>query len=200
MNLIPPPVEYTPEDLLTMPDGDQFELVDGRLVERSMGILAGWVSGRLFTRLSAFCEAHPLGWVFPGGDVGYLAFPNSPKTVRKPDVSFVSFGRFPGETLPPGFARLAPDLAAEVVSRNDLYEEVDQKIEEYIRAGVRLVWVVSPQNHTVRVHRLNGSSASLRENDELNGEDVLPGFRCRVGDLFPPASAASTDNGAPPAP
>ena len=200
MNLIPPRVEYTPEDLLSMPDGDQFELVDGCLVERHMGILAGWVSGRLFTRLSAFCEARPLGWVFPGGDVGYLGFPDSPKTVRKPDVSFVSFGRFPGETLPPGFARLAPDLAVEVVSRNDLYEEVDEKIEEYIAAGVRLVWVVSPQNHTVRVYRLNGSSASLRDNDELDGEDVLPGFRCPVRDLFPQPRPAVDDNDDAPAP
>ncbi len=77
MNLIPPPVEYSPEDLLAMPDGDQFELVDGRLVERHMGILADWVSGRLFARLSVFCDAHPLGWVFPGGDGGFQGFPNS---------------------------------------------------------------------------------------------------------------------------
>src|SRR5438105_3009897 len=68
MNLITPRVEYTPEDLLTMPDGDQFELVDGRLVERHMGLLADWVSGRLFSRLTAYCDAHPTGWVFPGGE------------------------------------------------------------------------------------------------------------------------------------
>ncbi len=123
---------------------------------------------------------------------------NSPKTVRKPDASFVRFGRFPGEALPSGFARLAPDLAAEVVSRNDLYEEVDQKIVEYIRGGVRLVWVISPRNHTVRVHRLNGPSAYLCENDELDGEDVLPGFRCPVRELFPQPRSISADDGAPP--
>ena len=196
MNLIPPKVEYTPEDLLAMPDGDLFELVDGRLVELHMGLLADWVSGRLFKHLDAFCDAHPVGWIFPGGDGGYQAFPNAPRTVRKPDVSFVRYGRFPGEEPPAGFGRLAPDLAAEVVSRNDLYEEVDQKIEEYIRAGVRLVWVISPQNHTVRVYRLNGTSSSLRENDELDGEDVLPGFRCRVGDLFPRPPTAADNGGA----
>jgi Uma2 family endonuclease len=64
-----------------------------------------------------------------------------------------------------------------------------------VRAGVRLVWVMSPQNHTVRVYRGNGSSYSLRENDELDGEDVVPGFRCRVGDLFPRPPAAATSNG-----
>ena len=184
MNLIPPRVEYTPEDLLTMPDGDMYELVDGNLVARHMGWLSGVIGSELLFRIALFNREHPLGWVNQGGDGSYQPFPESRK-VRKPDVSFVRFGRFPDEQPPPGHALLAPDLAAEVVSPNDTYEEVDQKIEEYIRAGVRLIWVVSPVNHTVRVHRLDGSSASLRENDELDGEDVLPGFRCRVGDLFP---------------
>src|SRR5262249_2476430 len=102
----------------------------------------------------------------------------------------------PGEQLPQGHAHLAPDLAAEVVSPNDTYEEVDQKIEEYLRAGVRLVWIISPRNHTIRVYRFNGSSHSLRENDELDGEDVLPGFRCPVRDLFPqPRAATNGGNG-----
>jgi Uma2 family endonuclease len=187
---------YTPEDLLAMPDGDQHELVNGALVERHKGLLSEWIAGRLHYHLTAFCDAHPSGWALMGGDAGYQGFPGSPKTVRKPDVSFVRYGRFPGEELPTGYAKLIPDLAAEVISPNDLYEEVDQKIEEYLRAGVRLVWVISPRNHTVRVYRLNGSSHSLRENDELDGEDVLPGFRCRVRDLFPRPPAASTGNGA----
>ncbi|HEY7313110.1 MAG TPA: Uma2 family endonuclease [Gemmataceae bacterium] len=186
--------EYTPEDLLTMPGGENFELVNGRLVERHMGILAGWVAGELIRVLGNHCRAHRLGWVLPGGDAAYQGFPDSPRTVRKPDVSFVRHGRFNDEQLPGGYARLAPDLVVEVVSPNDTYEEVDEKIEEYLRAGVRLVWVISPKNHTVRVYRVNGSSHSLRENDQLDGEDVVPGFRCPVRDLFPPPPAA-TGNG-----
>jgi Uma2 family endonuclease len=190
--------EYTPEDLLTMPDGDSYELVDGRLVERHMGINASVVMREITRRLGNYCHEHRVGWVVAGGDAGYQGFPGSPRTVRKPDVSFVRFGRFPGEELPRGYASLAPDLAVEVISPNDLYEEVDQKIEEYLRAGVRLVWVISPLNHTVRVYRLDGSSASLRDADELDGEDVLPGFRCPVRELFPPPPAAATgDNGGP---
>ena len=99
--------------------------------------------------------------------------------------AFIRRGRLPGEEPPTGHVHLAPDLAVELTSPNDQYDVVEVKVERYLRAGVRLVWVVSPQNHTVRVHRLNGSSASLRENDELDGEDVLPGFRCPVRDLFP---------------
>jgi Uma2 family endonuclease len=117
--------------------------------------------------------------------------------VRKPDVSFVRYGRFPDEQLPAGFARLAPDLTGEVVSPGDTYEEVDGKVEEYLRAGVRLVWVISPTNRTVRVYRLDGSSSSVRADGELDGEDVLPGFRCRVADLFPqPPAAPAAGNGA----
>ncbi|HEY7428302.1 MAG TPA: Uma2 family endonuclease [Gemmataceae bacterium] len=192
--------EYTPEDLLTMPGGENFELVNGRLVERHMGMLAGWVAAELIRVLGNHCRQYHLGWILPGGDAGYQGFPGSPRTVRKPDVSFVRHGRFRDEQLPGGHAHLAPDLAAEVISPNDKYEEVDEKIEEYLRAGVRLVWVISPQNHTIRVYRANGSSHSLRENDELDGEDVVPGFRCPVHDLFPrPLAATDNGSGAPPA-
>ncbi|MHB1426015.1 MAG: Uma2 family endonuclease [Gemmataceae bacterium] len=189
--------EYTPDDLLTMSGGKNFELVNGRLVERHMGILACWVGSELTRVLGNHCREHQLGWVLSSGaDAGYQGFPDSPRTVRKPDVSFVRYGRFSEEQLPGGYARLAPDLAVEVISPNDKYEEVDEKIEEYLRAGVRLVWIISPQNHTVRVHRLNGSSHSLRENDELDGEDVVPGFRCPVRDLFPhPPAATQSGNG-----
>lgn len=187
--------EYTPEDLLTMPGGENFELVNGRLVERNMGILASWVAGELFFVLANHCRQHHLGWLLPGGDAGYQGFPGSSRTVRKPDVSFVRYGRFEEEQLPGGYARLAPDLAAEVISPNDKYEEVDEKIEEYLRAGVRLVWIISPRNHTVRVYRLNGSSHSLRDNDELDGEDVLPGFRYPVRDLFPQPPKPNGGNG-----
>jgi Uma2 family endonuclease len=194
--------EYTPEDLLTMPGGKNFELVNGRLVERHrtsppveveghMGFLADQIAVRLLQRLANFCDEHPLGWVLMPSSGGFQGFPNSPRLVRKPDVAFVSNGRFPDEQLPLGHAHLAPDLAAEVVSPNDTYEEVDEKIEEYLRAGVRLVWVISPKNHTVRVYRANGSSHSLRENDQLDGEDVVSGFRCPVRDLFPPPPAAA---------
>lgn len=188
--------EYTPEDLLTMPDGKNFELVNGRLVERHMGLLAGWVGGELLRLLGNHCSQHRLGWIFPGGDAGYQGFPGSPRTVRKPDVSFVRHGRFDADQVPAGYARLAPDLAAEVISPNDEYEEVIEKIEEYLRAGVRLVWIISPRNHLVHVYRANGSVHVLRENEELGGEDVVPGFGCPVRDLFPQPRTTTADNGA----
>ena len=109
---------YTPEDLLAMPDGKSYELVDGRLVERNMGAKSSRVGGRLHLRLDPFCEEHNLGIVWPA-DNGYQCFPHAPGLVRKPDVSFVRSGRLPGDIEPDGWVKIPPDLAVEVVSPND---------------------------------------------------------------------------------
>lgn len=177
---------YTADDLLTMPDGERYELVNGQLVERKMGTESSWIAGRIFYRISRFLEDHALGWAFPEG-TGFQCFREDRQRVRKPDMAFIGYGKFPGQNLPRGFARVPPDLAVEVVSPNDLYSEVEQKVEEFLQVGVSLVWVINPDNRTVRVHHPQGKVTQLRENDELTGEGILPGFRCRVGDLFPPA-------------
>jgi Uma2 family endonuclease len=192
----------TPEDLLVMPVGKGYELVDGRLVEKHralvsaeeqrMGLVADLVAGRLYARLELFCDAHRLGWVLMPQSGG---FRYARRQLRKPDVAFVRFGRFPNEQVPSGDALLAPDLAVEVVSPNDLYDEVERRVEDHLRAGVRLVWVISPPNRTMRVHRLDGTGASRRESDELDGEDVVPGFRSPIRDLFPPPPSPGQGDG-----
>jgi Uma2 family endonuclease len=174
---------YTAEDLLTIPDGDQFELVDGRLVETHMGTEASFTGGVLHYYLYLHCDPPTRGWVFPA-DVSYQCFPGRPNLVRRPDVSFLRLGRLPNEELPEGHLRTAPDLAVEVVSPNDLYYEVEEKIKEYRSAGVSLIWVIVPPTRTVLVRRLDGTAAEVGENGELDGEQIVPGFRCRVADLF----------------
>ncbi len=71
-----------------------------------------------------------------------------------------------------------------MISPNDLYGEVEEKVDEYLLAGVRLVWVIDPQTKSIRIHRANRTVEDLNVTDELSGEDVVPGFRCRVADLF----------------
>ncbi len=182
---------YTPEDLLRMPDGDRFELVGGELVERNMGYESSVVGGRLYRLLSNHCADHQLGEPAPA-DASYQCFPDDPDKVRKPDVSLVLAGRLPAGVLPRGHCRVAPDLAVEVVSPNDAFSDVEAKVGEYLAAGVRLVWVIDPPTRVVLVYRPDGTGARLRDGDELSGEDVVPGFRCRVGDLFnAPAGAAA---------
>jgi Uma2 family endonuclease len=182
---------YTPEDLLRMPDGDHYELVDGHLVEQNMSFWASYVAGRILNLLLTFCDAHRSGWVSSEGTT-YQCFPANPDRVRKADVSFIRLDRLSlAQATAEGHLPIAPDLAVEVLSPNDLAYEVDAKVQDYLSAGVRLVWVVNPLARTVEVHRLRGAGVILRENDELTGEDVLPGFSCRVGDLFlPPPGVA----------
>lgn len=139
---------YTPEDLLAMPEAKNYELVDGRLVERNMGAESSWIGGRLHSRLDLFCDEHGLGWVWPA-DNGYQCFPHAPQLVRRPDVSFIRAGRLPGGQLPKGHVRIPPDLVVEVVSPNDLVYEVEEKVDDYQKAGVPLIWVIHPENRTV---------------------------------------------------
>lgn len=174
---------YTPEDLLTMQDGDDYELVDGNLVERKMGAESSFVAGRTERILAQFCEPRGAGLVFPEG-TSYQCFPDAPGKVRRPDTSFIRFGRLPDDRLPKGHILIAPNLAVEVASPNDLVYEIDEKVEEYLAAGVELVWVVNPATHTVRVYHPDRPGVMLREKDELTGDDVLPGFRCQVAELF----------------
>lgn len=165
-----------------MPDGVAYELVDGQLVERTMGTESSWVALQLAALLVVYCKSHNIGWVF-GADAGFQCFPGAPDKVRKPDVSFVRSDRLPAGP-PKGHCRVAPDLAVEVISPHELYSEVEAKVDEYLAAGVRIVWVIDPPHRAVRVHRADGTVTDLRDSDDLPGEDAVPGFRCRVGDLF----------------
>jgi Uma2 family endonuclease len=179
---------YTPEDLLTMPDGKLYELVDGRLVERKTSVWSSYVAGVIFHLLHSFCCEHRRGWVFPEG-TSFRCFPALPGRVRKPDVAFIRLQRLSLEqATTEGHCPIAPDLAVEVVSPNDTTYETDEKVREFLDAGVPLVWVVNPEQRTVEIHRATGTGTILRENDEIGGEDVIPGFRSRVGDFsLPPA-------------
>jgi Uma2 family endonuclease len=174
----------TPEEFLARPDRDRYELVDGELVELSMSQLSSLVAWELGRLLGNFCTSTGIAWVF-GADNGYRCFPGRPNLVRKPDVSVVLRERLPADRLSEGWSPLPPDVAVEVISPADLAYEVDEKVDEYQSAGVRLVWIVNPERRTVRVHRLDGTVSLLRAEDMLTGEDILPGFACQVAALFP---------------
>jgi len=183
MNILTKP-HITPEDLEQMPDGDRYELVDGQLKEVNVGVESGDISGWVMFFLKLFLREHFLGWAVDA-DTQYQCFPHAPRMVRKPDVSFIRRERIPDGRLPRGLARIRPDLAVEVVSPNDEFEELDKKVDDYLRAGVPLVWIVVPATRLVYVHRPDGSVVKVREDGELTGDDVLPGFRCRVAEFFP---------------
>ncbi len=180
-----PPKKLTPDDLLTITRDAIFELVDGELVEKEMSIESSWVGMRAGRFLGHFAEdQHQLGWVF-GSDCGYQCFGASANKVRKPDVSLVTREKLPERRFSGGFAKFAPDLAVEVISTHDTMEAVELKIEEYLAAGTRSVWIVHPRARVIDVYRQNGTVLRLRENDTITEPELLPGFVCPVKELLP---------------
>ena len=185
----------TPDDLLMLPDHGRYELIDGRLVETNVSKLSSWIGGELHALLRNYSRGQDLGWVFPSETL-YRCFSWKPNQVRKPDVSYFRAERVRSEDWPEGFVVDAPDLVVEVVSPNDLATVLNTKVREYFRAGVRLIWVVYPETRTVSVHRADDTGLTLVEDRNLDGEDVLPGFAVRVGDLFPPGAPAPSGESA----
>jgi Uma2 family endonuclease len=181
MNMRTLPPILTPEDLLAVPDADNFELIDGVPKEKTMGALANEISMTIGSTLLAFVRQKRMGRVY-GPTTGFRCFPNN--RARMPDVAFVQAGRLPDDRSPGDYILIAPDLVVEVVSPNDTYEEVMDKIRDYKSARVRLIWIVSPETRTVLVRRLDGTCVEFDETGTLSGEDVLPGFSCRVAELF----------------
>jgi len=192
MNAVAAATVVTPERLLAMSDGKSYELVDGKLVRRDVSVRSSWIGGEILFLLSSFVRGQGLGFVWPA-DNGYQCFPDDPNKVRRCDVSFIRRERLDPATSPEGFARVAPDLVVEVLSPNDKALVVEAKVDDYLRAGVPLVWVVNDQLRRVHVHRPGASVVTLSVGDELTGGDVLPGFRCPVADFFPPAPPPPSD-------
>jgi Uma2 family endonuclease len=175
---------YTAEDLLHLSDdGMRHELVRGEL--RTLppaGEEHGIVAGEGFRLIANHVRANRLGQVF-AAETGFF-LEHNPDVVRAPDVAFVAASRF--ERGPsPRFSDLVPDLVVEVVSPYDTAREVEEKVQAWLRAGVRLVWVVHPSTRSVTVYRSLHDIHALTENEQLDGGDVLPGFACSVGDFFP---------------
>lgn len=186
MSTMTTPTTYTPDDLLQMPAGKYCELINGKLVDRSVSAWSSYVTGSLLRRLHQLCEEKGLGWVLSRG-ASYRCFPDDPNRVRRADVSFIRRERFsPEQIMEEGHTTVAPDLVVEVISPKDLYHEVDEKVGQWLAAGVRLLWIVSPRTRQIRILRANGSSGNVTANEKLSGEDVVLGFRCRVDDLFQP--------------
>jgi Uma2 family endonuclease len=102
-----------------------------------------------------------------------------------PDVAFISLDRFPGRKLPKERVyRVAPDLAVEILSDSNTEGEMRLKLDEYFEAGVRLVWYIDPPTRTSRVYTSREDVEMIDESGFLDGRDVLPGFRLRLGELF----------------
>lgn len=174
----------TAEELFMMPHGDfRYDLVKGELRKMSpAGSEHGMIAARLTAALVQHVLENELGEVF-GAETGFKLASN-PDTVRGPDVSFVREERIPEMGITQKFWDGPPDLAVEVVSPGDSFDEVDEKIQDYLSAGTRAVWIISPKRKTVSIHRAGAETITLTENEMLDGQDIIPGFQYSVTKLF----------------
>lgn len=164
-------------------DGKRYELVGGELVMMvPAGTRHGRIAGKLHYLLAGHAYQHKLGTVY-AAETGFQ-IAHDPDTVRAADVAFVARERIPPEGEPAGYWAIAPDLVAEVASPYDSATYLQDKVIGWLRAGVRRVWVVYPDTRSVVVHDPSGKAITLMGDDALEGDDVLPGFRCIVQEIF----------------
>ncbi|MBN1965698.1 MAG: Uma2 family endonuclease [Anaerolineae bacterium] len=174
-------------------DEQPVEVVDGEFVIISPPTEPhAHLSNELYFKIRTYLEQHPLGRAY-ADSVPYI-LDGDPRTdwvrnSRVPDVSFVSQERLAAHRARFGDAegplRLAPDLAVEVISQGDSFSDVMEKVRDYLRFGVRLVWLVDRHKHVVYVYTPDDPAGHvLTGDDTLTGEDVLPGWQLPVRDLF----------------
>ncbi|MFN0146186.1 MAG: Uma2 family endonuclease [Dehalococcoidia bacterium] len=172
-------VEQWPE----LPERKGYEYLEGTWVKIPMANPSTRLAFNLLRPLADFVDENELGEVFPH-EFGYQIWPNFPRRYRKPDGSFISRERLLGMSLDDPLAHVAPDLAIEVISPTDRGSDIEEKVQAYFDAGVRLVWVVYPKTRSVNVYRADGSAFRLVGDSTLSGEDIVPGFTIELSDLF----------------
>jgi Uma2 family endonuclease len=179
----PAPGTATEQDVLDLNDHEDrlFELVDGTLVEKTVGLRESLLACALVGFLRTWVVARR--WGIVTGPDGTIRL--APGLVRIPDVAFFSWERFPQRQIPQEpIPDLFPDLAIEVLSESNTKAEMHRKRQDYFTAGTKLVWEVDPKTRTVAVYTDPEKATVLGENDVLDGGHVLPGFSLPLRDLF----------------
>ena len=171
------------QDNASVEDVERYEVIDGERVEREpMGafetVLASW----LCHLINSFAVGRKLGLAV--NEVLFILDVHRDLR-RRPDVAFVSYARWPESivTRQPAW-NVIPDLAVEIVSPTNLAEEIDNKISDYFRTGVRLVWVVYPDSGRVYVYQSPTQVTVSERTGTLDGGEVLPGFRLPIEQVY----------------
>ncbi|MGD0462569.1 MAG: Uma2 family endonuclease [Tepidisphaeraceae bacterium] len=179
----PLPGTATEKDVIRLDDHEDrlCELIDGTLVQKTMGYEESLVAIRIAYLLSVFVVPRKLGLV--SGEAGMIRILSN--RLRIPDVAFVSFDRLPGRRVPSDpVPDLVPDLAVEVLSESNTPQEMQIKLAEYFAAGVRLVWYVDLPTRSVRAYTSPDQVQQLSGDAILSGGNVLPGLEIPVSSLF----------------
>lgn len=170
-------------DWIDAPDGKLYEVVGGKAVEKRTSFYASCIATQIAMRLMNVTEPKRAGYVVVRAPL--IGFSGRANHHRRPDVSYVSRLTLPAIPAEGHLTNVVPDLVAEVISPHDTAVGVEMKIQEYLAAGVKVVWVVYPEPKVVRVHHADGTMKLLNITGTLDGATALPGFTCVVADLFP---------------
>lgn len=174
----------TAEEFEALPnDGKRYELIDGEL--REMAPTVNWhgeVESNLVIRLGGHVQAHGLGRV-SCGEVLFIVRRN-PDRVRAADIAFIRQERVPPLEARQHIMEVIPDLVVEILSKSDTIEEVNDRIDDWLGAGVRMLWIVDPYRRTVTIFRPGHDPVLVGEHGILEGDPVIAGFRCPVAELF----------------
>lgn len=163
-------------------DGSREELVRGEIVTMPPpSFRHGEVAAQIGFVLKSFLREKQIGRVV--GETG-VRTEHNPDSVRGPDISYWSYKRLPKSQRVVTYPKVAADLCIEVRSPSNTPRKIREKVAEYLRAGVRMIWVVDPRNESVTVYRTAGRGLTLWDGEVLDGEDVLPGFLCPVSQFF----------------
>jgi len=173
----------TIDDLFADNDGRLMELVRGELQEKKVGFLALWIATEIARLLGNHVQSRQIGWVTTELPVG--CFPWLGRHARRPDVVYFSNDLIPTDAHTQEPLSAVPNFVVEVISKNDNVLDLDDKIDEYKRAGVDLIWVVNPKNRLVVVHLPTGEIRHYRAGDSISADPVIPEFVEAVSNFFP---------------
>jgi Uma2 family endonuclease len=158
----------------------QIEIVDGEEEIKNMsGAKAGGIATRLIGEIFIYLKTNKIGRVY-GPDTMFTIGKNN----RMPDVAFVSNKKIPKKGEPFKKWGFAPSLAIEVISPNDVYDKIFDKINDYFKAGVKQVWLVEPRFERIRIYKSPEESITLKKQDELTCEEILPDFKLPLTEIF----------------
>lgn len=183
VRMTPTPGTATEQDLLAVNARDDVlcELIDGVLVEKPVASRESLLAAEIARLIGNYNKPRRLGHVLGAdGTLRLIA-----GRVRLPDVSFLSWNRFPGRKVPTDRVwALAPDLAVEVLSESNTLREMAIKRREYFAAGTTIVWQIDPEARTAEVFTAPEVSTAFDASGVLDGGTVLPGFALSLTDLF----------------
>ena len=171
--------KMTEEEFMNLPDdGRKYELVNGEVKEVPAGVRHDEYGMHIGVMLHPYTRGRG---ALCGSQAGFR-MTNS--NIRCPDVSFTRKEHFLDGKSPEGFGDRAPDLCIEVISPSEEREEIARKVREYFEAGAEQVWHLFPATQTVRIFTLPFDGTDYTSQQEIDGGTLLPGFRCKVSDLF----------------